>query len=385
MPRVSVEPDLLKWACERAGYTLGAFVQRHPRVKLKEWIGGESQPTLRQLEAFAQATRAPIGYFFLPAPPVESVPIPDFRTVADKIIARPSPDLLDTVYICQQRQEWFASYARTVHEPAIAFVGSASRTEAPIAVAARMRAILGFSIDERRRLRTWADALRSFITQAEDIGVLVMVNGVVGSNNNRKLDPDEFRGFALSDPLAPLVFINGSDSKSAQMFTLAHELAHLWLGETALSDAGPRDIPLHKVEKWCNEVAAELLVPIDALIDQYLETSSLTSELQRLARSFKVSTLVILRRIFDAGKLSKEQFWTAYDAELHRLQGIASASSSGGNFYHTTAARVGKRFARAVVSSTLEGRASFTEALRLLGFKKMTTFKDLGRAVGVDI
>jgi Zn-dependent peptidase ImmA (M78 family) len=208
-----------------------------------------------------------------------------------------------------------------------------------------------------------------------------MVSGVVGSNNRRKLDPEEFRGFALSDALAPLVFINGADTKAAQMFTLAHELAHVWLGQSALSDVGPVSSPSHQVEIWCNRVAAELLVPIAVLKAEYQRGNPLREELDRLARRFKVSTLVILRRIHDAGGLTREQLLDAYARELARLR--AMPKGGGGDFYLTLGARASKRFARALVISTLEGRSSFTEAFRLLGLKKMATFQDLGHSLGV--
>jgi len=382
--RVPVKSELLVWACERAGYSLESFIEAHPRVRLQQWLSGKSQPTLKQLESFAGTTRAPIGYFFLPAPPSETVPIPDFRTIAGRGIAHPSPDLLDTIYLCQQRQEWFRNDARTLQEPPIECIGSVDRGARPEAVADKMRSALGFSIEERRRFNTWSDALRRFIEQAEELGILVMVSGVVGSNNNRVLDPEEFRGFALSDPLAPLVFINGSDSKSAQMFTLAHELAHLWLGETALSDVTMRLEPTNDIEKWCNKVAAELLVPLDAIRDHHQETDDLTTELNRLARVFKVSTLVVLRRLHDAGRLPRAAFRVAYDNEVGRLRQMQALSSGGGNFHATTATRVSKRFARAIVGATLEGRSSFSEALRLLGFKKTETLRDFGRTLGVD-
>jgi Zn-dependent peptidase ImmA (M78 family) len=228
---------------------------------------------------------------------------------------------------------------------------------------------------------TWTDALRRFIEQADALGVLVMVSGVVGSNNRRKLDPQEFRGFALADPLAPLVFVNGADTKAAQMFTLAHELAHVWLGETALSDARAAEVPSQTVERWCNEVAAELLVPIDVFRAEHDRRRELRAELDRLARRFKVSTLVVLRRMHDAGTLRGDAYWQTYEGEVERLRGLPAGS--GGNFYLTLGARAGKRFARALVVSTLEGRSSFTEAFRLLGFRKMTTFRELGHSLGV--
>lgn len=379
MNRVPVQPDLLRWARDRAGSSVASLLRRFP--KLEEWERGDVQPTLKQLEAFAKATRTPIGYLFLAEPPVEGVPIPDFRTVANVHLGHPSPDLLDTLYLCQQRQDWYRDDARSMHEPTLDFVGSSRLGDDVVETASRMRHALGLDLEERRQLRTWTEALRRFIEQADTLGVLVMVSGVVGSNNRRPLDPQEFRGFALVDPVAPLVFVNGADTKAAQMFTLAHELAHVWVGQSAVSDAEARMQPDQETERWCNRVAAELLVPLAALRDALDDPTDLETELQRLARRFKVSTLVILRRLHDAGRLNREEMWAAYEEELARLR--ARPKSSGGNFYLTLGARVSKRFARALVVSTLEGRTAFTESFRMLGVKKMATFEELGRSLGV--
>lgn len=377
--RVEVKPTMLRWARERAGLDPDALAHRFP--KLADWEREAARPTLKQLEDFAKATHAPIGYLFLSEPPVEGVPIPDFRTVENRRIGRPSPDLLETVYLCQQRQEWYRDYARLMREEPLSFIGSATLESDVEQTAAEIRHALGFDIEKRRQCRTWTEALRRFIEQADRLGVLVMVNGVVGSNNHRKLNPDEFRGLAISDELAPLVFINGADTKSAQMFTLAHELAHLWLGQSALSDIQPVSAPTHRVEDWCNRVAAELLVPLAVFREQYQRGEDLRGALDRLARQFKVSTLVILRRIHDAGGLTRDELWRAYRGELGRLQEIQRAG--GGDFYLTLGARVGKRFARALVASTLEGQTLHRDAFRLLGFSKLSTFRELAHGLGV--
>ncbi|MCC6739340.1 MAG: ImmA/IrrE family metallo-endopeptidase [Planctomycetia bacterium] len=377
--RVQVKPELLRWARERAGLEIGALAGRLPG--LPAWELGRSQPTLRQLETFAKATHAPIGYLFLDAPPVETLPIPDFRTMEHRPIDRPSPDLLDTLYLCQQRQEWYRDFARSLGEKPLQFVGSAKVTSDVVKTAADMRHRLGLDLEERRGLPTWTDALRRFIDQADALGVLVMVSGVVGSNNTRKLDPEEFRGFALADGVAPLVFINGSDSKSAQMFSLAHELAHIWLGETGVSNVRPVTYPDNRIEKWCNAVAAELLVPIEVLRNEYDRGTPPLDEAGRLARRFKVSALVVLRRMHDAGGLTRERMWELYFDELARLKAIKKGD--GGNFYLTQAARVSKRFARALVVNTLEGLTLYTDAFRLLGFSKLATFRQLGSSLGV--
>ncbi len=379
MIRVPVQPDLLRWARERAGRSREDLSRRFP--KIEAWERGEVQPTFRQLEGFAKATHAPIGYLFLAEPPVESVPIPDFRTGVEAQLGRPSPNLLDMVHLCQQRQNWYRDYARMAYEPALAFVGSARVGDDVEGTAAVIRRALGLDLEERKQLGTWTDALRRFIEQADALGVLVMVSGVVGSNNRRPLDPEEFRGFALADPLAPLVFVNGADTKAAQMFTLAHEIAHIWLGQSAVSDAGARAVPDEETERWCNRVAAELLVPVEVLRRELDVFADLEGEVSRLARRFKVSTLVVLRRIHDAGALSREELWAAYDEELARLRSLSKGG--GGNFYLTLGARVSKRFARALVESTLEGRTGFTEAFGMLGLKKMETFNELGRSLGV--
>ncbi|HEB89709.1 MAG TPA: ImmA/IrrE family metallo-endopeptidase [Deltaproteobacteria bacterium] len=372
---------MLTWARERAGRGVEDLAAKFP--KLAEWEAGERQPTLRQLEAFSKAVHVPIGFLFLREPPEEPVPIPDFRTIADEPLGRPSPDLFDTLYLCQQRQDWYRDWARRMGEEPVAFVGSVRVGDDVERAAAAIRHALGFDVEARRKMPTWTEALRHFIAQAEEIGVLVMVSGVVGSNNRRKLDPQEFRGFALADPLAPLVFVNGADTKAAQMFTLAHELAHLWIAQSALSDAGAREEPDQAVERWCNRVAAELLVPMRLFRDVHEPRSTSREELDRLARYFKVSTLVILRRMRDAGTLRGGDYWRAYDEELARLQ--ARPKARGGDFYLSQAARASRRFARAVVISTFEGHTAFTEAFRMLGVRKTETLRRFAEEVGVSV
>jgi Zn-dependent peptidase ImmA (M78 family)/transcriptional regulator with XRE-family HTH domain len=383
MTRVAVRPELLRWARERAGIAHAEeLLGRFP--KLAEWETGEAQPTLKQLEAFAQVLHVPIGYMFLPEPPEEPLPIPDFRTHDGRAVRRASPDLLDMLYACQERQGWYRDFAAVVRMPEAAFVGSAAISDRPQDVAARMAETLGFDVAHRAACRTWEEALRLFIAQADAAGVLVMVSGVVLSNNRRTLDPEEFRGFALADRRAPLVFINGADTKSGQMFTLAHELVHLWLGSSAVSDASAAPLNGYRREEvWCNAVAAELLVPLTALRPALEPDEPLDQSMQRLARQFKVSTLVILRRLLDAGTLDRPAFDRAWAEERARLRDLARSGAGGGDFYRTTLSRVSRRFARALVESTLEGQTLYRDAFRMLGVKKIETFNNIGREVGV--
>lgn len=383
MTRIPVNPELLIWARERARLDTLALAGRFP--KLSEWEAGEVQPTLRQLENFARAVHVSVGYLFLPTPPEEPLPIPDFRTVADRDLGRPSPNLLDTVYLCQQRQDWFREHARMHALPGLDFAGSVTVQDAPEQVADAMRQTLALSIADRQQLSTWADALRQLIGKAEDAGVLVMASGVVGSNSHRKLDVEEFRGFALADDLAPLVFINGADSKAAQMFTLAHELAHLWLGESGISDPEAGRLAEPGIERWCNAVAAEFLMPLALLRQDDQGGLPIPDEIQRLARSFKVSTLVALRRLFDAGFIDESTLWQSYREELARIRRLDPGGSGGGDFYRTLGARTGKRFARAVLSSTLEGQTLFKDAFRMLGVRKTSTFYEAARELGVIV
>jgi Zn-dependent peptidase ImmA (M78 family) len=378
MLRVEVKGEMLRWARERAGASVDDLLPRFPR--LQQWESGETRPTLKQLEAYAKATHAPIGFLFLKEPPQESLPIPDFRTMGGNGVERPSPNLLETIYSCQERQDWFREYARTSRSERLTFVGSATPQSSIVDTAAAMRGRLSFDLRRRRECTTWTDALRMFIGEADRIGVLVMCSGIVLNNTHRRLDPTEFRGFALSDEIAPLVFINGADSKAAQLFTLAHELAHLWLGQSALSDTTITVQRQNEIETWCNHVAAEVLVPLEALQRELRAGESLADSVARLTRLFKVSSLVVLQRLRAAGRLTWEELRVAYAQEMERIANL-SQSSGGGDFYLTAAVRYSRRFTRALVESTLEGRTLYRDALRMLGISKTETFHELGRTL----
>jgi Zn-dependent peptidase ImmA (M78 family) len=368
---------VLRWACERAEAHGAALRETIPH--LSDWIEGRRRPTLRQLEEFANKARVSLGYLFLPAPPDERVPIPDLRTVAGQGIRRPSPDLLDVIHLCQRRQDWYREYAEKVGEEPREFYGSARLDTPTDKVAAQMRQTLEFGVDDRQTAKSLDDALRMFIDKAEGAGILVMVSGIVGTNTRRKLDPDEFRGFTLADPLAPLVFVNGADAKAAQVFTLAHELSHLWLGSSALSDASLPKVASDKTEQWCNQVAAEFLVPLAALRD--VDLSNPLAHLKDFSQRFKVSKLVILRRLLDARVIDRDQFDTAFVVINQAAKRPDPEARSGGDFYNTFPRSASRRFIRALYADTREGNTPYRDALQLLGISKAETLQELGKKV----
>ncbi len=379
--RIPVSRALLDWAIDRSGRGREEILDRFPR--LDAWKAGDVQPTLKQLEQFARATYTPVGYLFLTQPPYEELPVADFRRVSGRPVKRPSAALLETVYLCEQRQEWYHDFARSSGHENVAFVGSLDARTDPVTAGAEMRRVLDFEVADRRHYSTWSEALSGLITSAEEAGVLVMTSGIVGNNTHRLLDPSEFRGFALVDPLAPVVFINGADSKAGQIFTLAHELAHVWLGQSGVSNPGLDQRPEDATELWCNAVAAELLVPMTAFRNEFDTYADMTAEVQRLARVFKVSAPVVLRRALEAGLLS----WDAYLSALRRETGAARdrRASGGGSFYATQPVRVSKTFMRAVLVDTLEGRTLRRDAFRLLGFRKASTFDELVDRLGLTV
>jgi Zn-dependent peptidase ImmA (M78 family) len=381
MIRVNVKPELLRWACERSRQTTSSLTRRFPNLEL--WQRGKLKPTLKQLESFAKATRLPVGYLFLQQPPVETVPIPDLRTVGNQYIGYPSPDLLDTIYAMQRRQAWLHEALIESDAEPLDFVGSARATDDPEAVGREMRRMIGLEDGWATRVGTWQEAVSELRRAIEQLNIMAVINGIVGNNTHRKLDVEEFRGFALSDQYAPLIFVNGADAVSAKMFTLIHELAHIWLGESALTDAVLTTRTSQDIESWCDRAAAEFLIPARELKACWREVRQTEAPFEIIARRFKVSPIVAGRRAMDLRLVDRQTFFAFYEEYIARDRG-RSSSVSGGDFYNNQNTRVGELFAVQVIFAAKAGRLSFREAYDLTGLRG-GAFQEYAYRLGVDL
>jgi Zn-dependent peptidase ImmA (M78 family) len=373
MPTVTVKPELIRWAIDRCGLSADDLLKRFP--KLDEWKTGEREPTFRQLENFAKTTMTPFGFLFLDEPPEESLPIPDFRTVGDTPIDRPSPNLIEMIHTMQRRQAWMRDMLIEEGHERLDFVGSGTRISDFKSLAQRIRRELGMDADWAEPLGSWEESLRTLRNAIERIGILVFSSSVVGLNNHRSLDPEEFRGFVLCDSYAPVVFVNSADSKSAQMFTLAHELAHVWLGTDALFNLVKMMPSNDDTERFCNRVAAEFLIPGYKLRERWADANATSQPFHTVAGWFKVSPVVAARRALDLGLIAKPEFFLFYEKDREnwrRRKAEQQKQKSGGDFYRTQDVRLGRRFASAVVRAAREGRILYRDAYRLTDLKGET-------------
>jgi Zn-dependent peptidase ImmA (M78 family)/DNA-binding XRE family transcriptional regulator len=361
--KAHINPAILRWMRERRGLSLADAEGSigYSAEQLSAWEEGRQQPTFIQAQKLAKALYAPFGYLFLAEAPIEDLPLPDLRTLGGAQVPRPSVDLLDTIRACLLRQDWYVEYLQQDGSAPLPFVGRFSLDAEVKAVAADIRAVLGDEIDATKFKRdTYYNQL---IFAAEQAGILVMRSGMVGNNTRRVLDVGEFRGFAVSHPHAPLVFINSADAMSARLFTLLHELAHIWVGSSGISNASPGST--RREEVFCNAVAGEFLAPSEAFLALW-NGSALEVRLRvaEIANHFHVSNLVIMRRALDLGLVDQFAYWEHYQAELAAFR---SRPSGGGSFYRTAPSKTSKRFARAVLAEAFSGRLLLRDAGRLLG------------------
>jgi len=385
-PEVVLEPTVLEWARNRVGLSESGLAHKvgTPAGRVLEWER-TGHITLSQAQRVARATYTPLGYLYLTQIPPEQLPVTDFRVVGDEPPERPSPNLLDVLDGAGLRQDWYRSYLVSTGADPLDFVGTLSETVPVLQAAARVRERHGLAVEQRQEANTWDDALRLETERIEQSGVLVMRSGIAGTNTRRPLDVQEFRGFALADQYAPLIFINSCDARAAQIFTLLHELVHLWLGQSGVSNFD-RTLPNnHQSERYCNAVAAEILVPEAALRQRWADVAGRADGVSALGRVFKVSGLVILRRLYDARILDWSTFRARYVQEEGRYGEASARRTGGGDFYKTQQTRLGSRFIGAVIESALEGRTSSRDAFPLLGIKTVATFREVARRHGFAI
>ncbi len=393
---IPINKDILVWARKEANLSAGrAAIKAHIKnlkargvreglpsaLRLERWEEGIGTPTFPQLENLAKAYRRPVLTFFLPEPPVKQTRLQDFRTIGNKSIDSDafSPEFSALLRQIEALQISLQDLLEETGSKPLSFVGSISVKSTPIEVAQQIRSLLGYSFDNQRNTRDNDQVFSDIRTKAEEQGIFVLLEGNLG-NYYTNIDPEVFRGLAISDNLAPFVVINPNDAKTAMIFTLIHELCHIWRGETGISNWNSLDIPQGHLpfqnEAFCNQVAAEFLVPERDLLREWEKQTighSTDESIQRISRQFNVSRIVIARRLLDFGQIDKDFYWKFFEACQEEWQEQRNRTKRNKEikipYKIRTRSRLGNRLINTVLSAAREGKISELDASRMLNVK----------------
>ena len=373
--KLNIQPDIINWAITRAGYQHREFFEEFPRAQ--GWIEEDKNPTLPQLRDFAKKANVPFGYLFLQQPPVEEIPIPFFRTLTGET-GDIGINLRDTILTLQQRQDWMREYLIDQGEDPLPFANKYSIDAEINTVVADIKETLELNENWAADLSNWQKALDKLAEKVEEAGIYIVFNSVVGLNNHRPIKVEDCRGFVLYDEYAPFLFVNAADSKSAQMFTIVHELAHLWIGKSAGFDFRNLQPSEDETELFCDKVAAEFLVPQT----EFERTWTEGIEFEVLAKKFKVSQIVVARRALDLGKITREEFFGFYNTRKEFFQQKKEAQGDGGNFYASFRKKINASFFNTVNTAVKEGNLLHKHAYDLTGLKG-TTYQKVVKEFGL--
>jgi Zn-dependent peptidase ImmA (M78 family)/DNA-binding XRE family transcriptional regulator len=371
MAEALINSEILTWARKRARMDVAQLARslKASVSQVSSWEAGQSRPSLNKTIDLAKTLSVPLGYLFLSRVPKEDLEISDLRTVADREKYSLSLNFRDALQGALLKQQWFKDY-RATEDFKIDFLRPSLTEHVPDeALATLIRSALGWTDDTRHDCATASEYLTELVKLAETLGILVMRSGVVGSNNRRTLSVSEFRGFALADHRAPVIFINSSDAKTAQVFTFAHELAHISLGRSGVSN--PESIAATgkgpDIEIRCNGIAASLVAPAKDIVAVWKTKATAAS----VAAHFRVSEVVILRRALTLRIIDEKYF----REKLAAIPVRTAKKGKGGNFHTTLPARNSPLFTRTLIGEVKRGSVGYREAGRLLGVKPSTINK----------
>lgn len=380
MATALINTAMLTWARERAGFAVSDFSHKCgvTEERLLEWETGQREITFNQAMTYAEKAYVPFGYLFLQAPPVEELPIPDLRTIDGHGVQKPSAELVDLIKQMLERQEWYKDYLKQNFADVNSIVGRFSVNDSVDAIVSDIRQQLGVGLHPQRG--KWDEYYRDLVKRIEAAGILVMRQSNMG-HHSRPLQVDEFRGFAMADEYAPMIFINHADAPGPRLFTLIHELCHIWIGQSGVSDGSSQS---HRREEvLCNAVAAEFLVPEDEFVALWREDlDDWHDNLAPLEAHFHVSKWVLTRRALTLNFIDQAAYVAFVNAERAAFRN-RTKSGKGPTYYQTKKAQLSQPFSQAVVSNALSGQLLLREAGQLLGGIKPGKIAQFAKELGV--
>ena len=386
--RVNVPRAILDWVM-----SIGAEDQlgEGQRQNIDAWKQGTKRPTVSQLHTVSNQLRVPFGYFFMDEPIDDTPPIYAKRTIgSQQPQGHPSRDLVDTIDQMTAIQDWARQDRIDNEGTQLKQVGSRTINDDSNLIAEDIRQAL--KIDERwyrkSGLHKPAKAFKLLRERAEGTGILIMQNGVVGNNTHRPLDPKEFRAFALIDPYAPLIFINKTDEfETARLFSLVHELAHVWLGTDELYNDTALPTGVTRLEQVCNEVAAAILLPDEDFLEAWQsipDDTTLDERMKELEKRFPVSPTALALHALKHKLISQETFQKCDQAAQtwsEESENQQNSPRDPRDFYNTELSRFDSRFLERLASSVAKGGTTYLDAYRLTGITGDTFTKLMKRVV----
>jgi Predicted Zn peptidase len=386
MPAVNVNicPEIINWALSQTQEDkLGDKLMNN----ITKWLDGTKKPTFNQIEDFSKKANIPLGYFFLQTPPVEQIDLLEYRTVDSVQLANPSRNLVDTIHEMENIQDWMKTYRQDLGFDKLSIVGCMRGIHEVDVIVNRIRRDLEFDDAWYEKSKDAREAFNYIRRQLEVCGVVVMMSGIVGKNTHRALDVDEFRAFAMVDDWAPLIFINTADSNGARLFSILHEIVHIWLGRDDLfNDRQSRISGVSDIEVICNAVAGELIVPKNAFLNKWdMYDMEIFEKITELAKYFRCGESVIARKAIDCKKIEQNIYDEVANTAIKNYKQMKeNKQTDGGNYYNTMGSRLDGCLIRALCESINMGRTTYTEAYRLTNTSRKTFSEVAHRLGGVE-